>query len=100
MRTPRESRRTALSTLFLVSAILGALVCIAGGACTLGGDEGDVCNPLVLRDECNSGLHCKAASCTTSYCCPVDGSSSDPNCNAPGCPDTDGGSPSDAGDAG
>jgi len=115
MRTPRESRRTALATLFAVSAVLVALVAVVSGACTLGGNEGDVCNPLVLRDECNSGLHCKAASCTISYCCPVNGQSGDPNCSAPGCPDADGGdeggadadagsadagSPSDASDAG
>jgi hypothetical protein len=64
---------------------------LAIGACDLGGKEGDRCNPLVLRDECNAGLQCRVATCSAAYCCPKAGTSSDPNCNAPGCPDNDAG---------
>lgn len=67
---------------------LGIVVLVGGCKIETGGDEGWVCNPLVLQDECNTGLHCTPASCGgTAYCCPVSGKSSDPNCNQPGCVD-------------
>jgi hypothetical protein len=75
---------------FVRCGVVAAAVVVMGG-CDLGGKEGDRCNPLVLRDECNAGLHCRLATCAAAYCCPTDRASSDPNCNAPGCPDNDGG---------
>ena len=81
-----KSSALRVYSLFAFGALAAAFVVFA---CELGGNEGDRCNPLVERDECQSGLHCKAASCTESYCCPINGPSSDPHCNAAGCPDTD-----------
>jgi hypothetical protein len=91
MRTDRPNRRPLLGTVFLLVALVVALLARLESACTMGGNEGDRCNALVLRDECNSGLHCKAADCSASYCCPINGPSGDPNCNTAGCPATDGG---------
>jgi hypothetical protein len=89
---------------------IGLLLLALGNGCDTGGKEGDVCNPLVLRDECNDGLHCRQATCSTAYCCPTARASTDPNCNAQGCPDMDAGddggnggldaTPSDGGDSG
>jgi hypothetical protein len=72
---------------FGAAAVLVAFI----GGCDIGGKAGDRCNPLVLQDECNSGLHCTVATCSEAYCCPTNGSSTDPHCNATGCPDTDAG---------
>jgi hypothetical protein len=76
---------------------VGLVAVAGGGACDIGGEEGDRCNPLVLRDECHDGLSCKAATCTESYCCPVGRPSTDPHCNGEGCPDTDAAAVVDAG---
>jgi hypothetical protein len=75
-----------LTLLVLAGAIVAIVV---AGACNLGGDEGDRCNPLVLQDECNAGLHCRYATCSQAYCCPTDHASAEPNCAGAGCPDTD-----------
>jgi len=101
MRSIVSNRRFVLRVLALMASV--ATLVFVGDACKPGGKEGDACNPLVLREEenCNSGLTCKPATCSTSYCCPKTGTSSDPNCNAEGCPDPDAGADSaaDAGDA-
>lgn len=96
-----ESNRTI--TLVLRAGVLVAfaagIASAAYGCDDVGGKEGDRCNPLVLRDECDPGLACKAATCSESYCCPTDRTSSDPNCNAAGCPEEEGDAAADAGDA-
>lgn len=95
--------KSSLSLLLRAGALaaLGFAIAAAAYGCDdVGGKEGDRCNALVLRDECDPGLACKAATCSESYCCPKDRTSSDPNCNAPGCPDEDAGDGgADAGDA-
>ncbi len=49
------------------------------------GQEGDRCNPSLSHDECNTGLSCQQPpSCPENYCCPITGTSTDPNCQ-PGC---------------
>lgn len=88
--------------LFLSAIVLVLL----GDACKLGGKEGDQCNSLILQaegeDNCNAGFVCKPFSCSASYCCPKNGTSSDPNCNGEGCPDQDAGEEggADAGEEG
>jgi hypothetical protein len=72
----------------MLSAVVSAIALLANGCDTSGG-EGDTCNPLVVQDECNSGLHCTQTTCTYAYCCPTSGTSSNPNCNFGGCPDQD-----------
>ena len=80
--------RSSLVRVFVLLAFGGAVAV----ACTIGGEEGDRCNPLVERDECQGSNHCTAFSCTESYCCPTDHKSSDPHCNATNaCPDEDAG---------
>ena len=77
----------------LVTAVaLGVAVTSAGAGCETGGKEGDRCNPLVLRDECSSGLRCRRLTCALAYCCPAGESaqSGDPNCQGgDGCPSED-----------
>ena len=68
-----------------------AALAVLGSACEIGSKEGDKCNALVLQDECNPGLHCKLATCSEAYCCPTNRTSTDPHCNAEGCPDPDAG---------
>jgi hypothetical protein len=62
-----------------------------GLGCETGGNEGDVCNPLVQQDECDNGLSCQQITCAKAYCCPTGGSSNDPNCNGDHCPSDDAG---------
>ena len=77
-------------------------VVLGRGCDDFGSTEGDRCNALIATDECNSGLRCTAVSCAATYCCPENGSSTNPNCqNIVGCPDTDdGGDEASADDAG
>jgi hypothetical protein len=104
MRKANPYHSSHLARRFVLAAAVGALSGVVGNACDMGGNEGERCNPLVLRDECNSGLHCTPASCSEAYCCPVNGSSNDPHCHGAGCPDAgdDGGAEggTDAGDGG
>jgi hypothetical protein len=81
-----------LARLVALSLVAGGVV-ILEGACETGGKEGWKCNPLVLQDECSSGLRCTSATCSEAYCCPTSGSSTDPHCgsNVEGCPDPDAG---------
>ena len=88
--------QSLFSGLVALGAVGLALVTLGGG-CDTGGNEGDRCNPLVQRDECDDGLHCQAATCSESYCCPTNRTSSDPVCNAAGCPDPDAGEGGDDG---
>jgi hypothetical protein len=72
----------------LLAGLAAALMSTAAG-CTLnewgGGGEGDRCNPLLSHDECGSGLQCtQPAFCPENYCCPANGTSSNPVCQ-PGC---------------
>ncbi len=90
MRSFESNYRFIFIRLGVVGAAVAAIV-VFGGGCETGGDEGNKCNPLVLRDECNSGLRCTPASCSEAYCCPTARSSSDPHCNAEGCPAPDAG---------
>ena len=94
MNTFHSNRRLSFLRIGAAAAVVAALVAIGGG-CELLGKEGDRCNALVQRDECNAGLHCKLATCSEAYCCPTDRTSSDPNCNTDGCP-----AETDAGDEG
>ena len=82
------------NSLFARLGALGVLAVVGlvmFGGCETGGKEGDRCNALVLQDECNAGLHCKLATCSEAYCCPTNRTSTDPHCNAEGCPDPDAG---------
>jgi hypothetical protein len=68
--------------------VLFALGAAVAAACTIGGNEGDRCNPLVERDECQGLNRCTAFSCSEAYCCPTDHKSTDPHCNVGDpCPD-------------
>lgn len=61
---------------------LFALVALLG-ACTPG--EGERCNPLQFSNDCNSGFQCVyPTNCGVAYCCPTNGSSTNPNCQS--CP--------------
>jgi hypothetical protein len=98
-----SARLCALSTVAIIAII--AIVGVLGNGCAGGTKEGERCNPLVLQDECNAGLHCKLATCSEAYCCPTDRSSTDPHCNAEGCPEEtdaghEGGSDEGAADGG
>lgn len=63
------------------SLVLVALACNQGS-------EGDRCNPVTAangHDECGSGLKCtQPPQCPENYCCPTNGTSSNPFCQ-PGC---------------
>lgn len=91
MRIESSNRRWIVARVCALGIVGLVLAAVYGTGCELGGKEGDRCNPLVLHDECNSSLHCTRATCSEAYCCPVDRSSSDPHCNAAGCPDADAG---------
>ena len=69
----------------VASAFFVTLAVAVTYGCDVGGKEGDRCNPPVLQDECDDGLSCKPASCAESFCCPTDGRSASPSCNAVGC---------------
>ncbi len=90
MKTMISNWQSLLTGLSVLGGVGVALVALAGG-CETGGNEGDRCNPLVQQDECDNGLHCQAATCSESFCCPTNRTSTDPNCNAAGCPETDAG---------
>jgi len=64
--------------------------------CDIRPKEGDSCNALISHDECSDGLTCQTiGSCTTTYCCPANpSSSSNEFCNGTSCPPL----PPDAGD--
>lgn len=79
----------------LLGVVVFAIASIAN-ACNVSGREGDTCNPLVVQDECDPGLHCTQTSCAHAYCCPTNGTSSKPNCNLGGCPDDDASAGDDA----
>jgi hypothetical protein len=81
-----KTSRFAMTGLILSTVV--SAIALANG-CSVSGNEGDTCNPLVLQDECNAGLHCTQTTCTYAYCCPVSGTSSNENCNFGGCPDQD-----------
>jgi hypothetical protein len=77
MKSP--SLRIKISTL----AIL-AVTAIVGFGCGTPG-EGDRCNPSLSHDECSGDLVCtQPPNCPENYCCPANGTSSNPNCQ-PGC---------------
>ena len=90
MKSVSSNWHSLITGLVVLGAVGVALVAVAAG-CDTGGNEGDRCNPLVQQDECDNGLHCQAATCSESYCCPTNRTSTDPHCNAVGCPDTDAG---------
>ncbi len=67
----------------LLCALAVGMAAIATGCDT--GHEGERCNPSLSHDECGSGLSCQQPTdCPESYCCPTDGTSSNPYCQ-PGC---------------
>lgn len=95
MTTSTFEKRTALFTrmgqLALVLALTGQTMGCDGGR------EGDRCVPVTLpngssgfsHNDCNDGLTCttivdpaSGATCGESYCCPTNGPSSNPYCNA------------------
>src|SRR5215472_6646940 len=111
------TRRTNVVSLAapLVLAI-GGVLAIAGAGCDTG-NEGDRCNPSLTHDECGAGLMCTSRpDCPEAYCCPTNGSSSNPYCQygcagglatlcaaAPGadvCPQPEAGDDGAAGDGG
>lgn len=62
-----------------------ALATVTGATACNQGSEGDRCNPSLSHDECNDGLVCsQPVDCPENYCCPANGESSNPNCQA-GC---------------
>ncbi len=68
-----------------ISVALALAMLVANG-CD-GGREGERCNPLLSHDDCNGGLVCtQPATCAESYCCPANGSSTNPFCNGSACP--------------
>jgi hypothetical protein len=71
MKSIRSNWQSLLTGLVALGGVGVAMVALVGG-CETGGNEGDRCNPLVQQDECDNGLHCKAATCSESYCCPID----------------------------
>jgi hypothetical protein len=82
--------------------LAGTAVALSNG-CDLGPKEGDPCNALLLHDECDDGLQCQTiGSCTVTYCCPANASSSrDAHCNGTACPPVPDAGPDEAGaDAG
>ena len=90
MTSSSSNHRSSFTRFFALGTVVAALVALGSG-CEIGGKEGDRCNALVLQDECNAGLHCKLATCSEAYCCPTNRTSTDPHCNAEGCPDPDAG---------
>jgi hypothetical protein len=65
-------------------ALAFGLFAVTGTGCNES-QEGDRCNPDLSHDECNSGLSCQQpVDCPENYCCPVSGTSSNPNCQT-GC---------------
>ena len=98
MNSMRTHWQTLVSRLVVLGGVGAAVLAFAGG-CETGGNKGDRCNPLVQRDECDNGLHCQAATCSESYCCPTHGASTDPHCHAEGCPDPDAGAGAGSDDA-
>jgi hypothetical protein len=89
----RHSRHVSLvvrvGAFALVAGTIGLLS--VGEGCDIGTSEGEVCNPLVLRDECADGLFCRQFTCSQAFCCPTSGTSTDPNCGGEGCPSGDAG---------
>jgi hypothetical protein len=71
----------------LIALVLGTGVTLSIPACHQG-DEGDRCNPARVAnndDECGSGLSCQQPmNCPENYCCPTNGTSSNPWCQT-GC---------------
>jgi hypothetical protein len=76
-----------------VSLLAAALLAVAITGCDTS-QEGDRCNPSLSHDECNSGLSCAVPpNCSLAtephspyangeaYCCPTNGTSTNPNCN-------------------
>jgi hypothetical protein len=64
---------------------LGAGLVVAGSGCNVSLNEGDRCNAALSHNECSDGLSCtQPAYCPETYCCPVNGTSSNPFCQA-GC---------------
>jgi hypothetical protein len=76
METPMRASK------ILFGLIASAALAVAG--CDQGG-EGDRCNPNLSHDECGGGLSCQQpAECPEFYCCPTNGTSSNPFCQT-GC---------------
>jgi hypothetical protein len=84
MNTSKENglkRRLFARVAIGVAALAIGVIAVA---CEQGG-EGDRCNPDLSHDECNAGLTCtQPVNCPENYCCPTNGSSTDPFCQ-PGC---------------
>ena len=73
--------------------MLAAVALILATGCDTS-QEGDRCNPSLSHNECNAGLTCGIpTNCNTAtephspyandeaYCCPTDGTSTNPNCD-------------------
>ncbi len=90
MTTSTFEKRTALFPRIGSLALLLALA--SQTTACVGGREGDRCIPQSVgfsHNDCNSGLTCmtivdpaSGATCGESYCCPSDGTSTNPACNA------------------
>ena len=77
------------SRIHIGGLVLGAALVLFGNGCD-GGREGDRCNPNLSHNDCNDGLSCvQPSTCVENYCCPTNGSSSDPYCNGSACPPAD-----------
>jgi len=65
----------------------GALLAFSNG-CGAEPSEGATCNALVVDNECINNTTCQTiGSCTATYCCPADPTTStDPHCNGSLCP--------------
>src|SRR5262249_37920198 len=91
-RACRSNRASLVARFGAVALVAGAIrLLILGEGCDIGTSEGEVCNPLVLRDECANGLSCHQFSCSQAFCCPTSGTSTDPHCAGDGCPSGDAG---------
>jgi hypothetical protein len=85
-----------LSRAVMLTLVLLSIVALTGcGAPGLG----ERCNPLLFNvsDQCQPGLSCVyPKSCGVAYCCPMTGTSADPNCQA--CPSDAGASDASSSD--
>jgi hypothetical protein len=80
MKTTALTNKMSVFTRFGCKLGVALWLAAFGLGCSEGA-EGDRCNPDLSHNECNSGLTCtQPALCPESYCCPINGDSTDPYC--------------------
>src|SRR5580704_12059354 len=84
MHTSSIVNRTVFTRVGVGVALLVTALFASGPGCSES-QEGDRCNPSLSHQECNAGLSCQQpVDCPENYCCPINGTSNNPNCQ-PGC---------------